>query len=791
MKSIRSHARSSEDDTDVDDAQSTIQYKQVFEGMIARRRHDNSQVEFSRRDLMFGIRNPRTDWILGGYGISEVEDLINIITSYLFSYQYNSSFFTQGTVAKGFLHFKGEKMTQQALDSFRSMWRAMLTGVENCISGDTEIWTKNGAVSAANIVGEATEAETVIWTGTSWRSALVYKTKDPKVPVRTTLGNGVSIVTSPDHKFRILGPDGEPVWVEQRNLGIGDFVLVNKTQIDAGRWVAPTLCGKQITPELMEAIGWLTGDGYIAHSGRGHAKTNVAQWFYANHEAWIRDRHLAVLRQFADGARPHDKIVSDEDAEAICQRYGFRDVERVRLSIDLFSVDFTEGLLALGLRPSKKSEGGKVIPGFLHAAPSEYRAAFLRGFFSADGNNAYGRNPRITIANDRLREQTRLLLLSLGIRTSFGEGKTKVVINGTERGRINAKSFLNIKDRDRFFSEVGFLQPHKREGEMVSPMTSGKQSRVSSSTIMKFTRMVRAANKESGGELLTTRQRMDLNSILVGIDTCSLPRLLRIMATGGIEPPPWLTDYNFEPVVEIEQIGDDPVPMFDVAVYDDEHQFMGNGIAIHNSWKTPIVVADGANWVNMSQSNRDMEYSLFMDWLLKMICAIYGIAPEELGFQFGNSGQSSTMSEGSQEQKLKYGRDKGLVPLAKFFSEHFNRSIIWEIDPRFSLEFVGINAQTSGQIAEVHAKEVGSYRTVNEVRAEEGLQPLPGELGDVVLNAMWITNKQNIELAAQQAEMAEQQAQGKFALGTNQQRALPPADEVEKAMRVAEVEIDY
>ena len=161
---------------------------------------------------------------------------------------------------------------------------------------------------------------------------------------------------------------------------------------------------------------------------------------------------------------------------------------------------------------------------------------------------------------------------------------------------------------------------------------------------------------------------------------------------------------------------------------------------VGNAWRTPIVNSDDVQWVNMHTSNRDMEWSSFIDWLLKVTCAVYQIDPMEIGFQFGNSGQTSSMGDGGQEDKLEFSKDKGLVPLARFVSSQIDQHIIEPLDDRFMLEFVGINARTAEQQIELDTKEVESIKTINEKRAERDLDPLPG--GDIVLHQVYLQSVQ-------------------------------------------------
>jgi hypothetical protein len=80
-------------------------------------------------EMTFGIRNKSTDIRLNGYGMSELEILINIVTWMLYADKYNGNFFTNGSAPKGILKF-GEGYDKQEMMSFRQEWAAMIAGVQ-------------------------------------------------------------------------------------------------------------------------------------------------------------------------------------------------------------------------------------------------------------------------------------------------------------------------------------------------------------------------------------------------------------------------------------------------------------------------------------------------------------------------------------------------------------------------------------------------------------------------------------------------------------------------------------
>lgn len=81
-------------------------------------------------EMTFGVRNKTTDISTNGYGISELEDMVSIVTWLLFGMQYNGNFFSQGSNPKGFFTVKG-KMAPNTISDFKQMWRNTITGVQN------------------------------------------------------------------------------------------------------------------------------------------------------------------------------------------------------------------------------------------------------------------------------------------------------------------------------------------------------------------------------------------------------------------------------------------------------------------------------------------------------------------------------------------------------------------------------------------------------------------------------------------------------------------------------------
>lgn len=159
---------------------------------------------------------------------------------------------------------------------------------------------------------------------------------------------------------------------------------------------------------------------------------------------------------------------------------------------------------------------------------------------------------------------------------------------------------------------------------------------------------------------------------------------------------------------------------------------------VSNSWRTPILNSDDIQWIPMHSTNREMEYSAWMDWLTKLTCAIFGVDPIEINFQFGNTGQSQSLNTPDNEKKVVESKDKGLRPLMEHIQDCLNTHLIWEMNPDFEFVFSGIDADSQDREIDRLLKEVGSIRMVDEARAELDYDPLPDGLGQVVNNPTWL-----------------------------------------------------
>lgn len=106
-------------------------YCMVWDDMIIRNPMTKEPILYYPWELGFGIRNKTSNIRKNGYGTSELETLVEIITWILWGMNYNGLFFKQGSQPKGFINVKNANISPSTLNEFRQAWMQTMRGVEN------------------------------------------------------------------------------------------------------------------------------------------------------------------------------------------------------------------------------------------------------------------------------------------------------------------------------------------------------------------------------------------------------------------------------------------------------------------------------------------------------------------------------------------------------------------------------------------------------------------------------------------------------------------------------------
>ena len=159
--------------------------------------------------------------------------------------------------------------------------------------------------------------------------------------------------------------------------------------------------------------------------------------------------------------------------------------------------------------------------------------------------------------------------------------------------------------------------------------------------------------------------------------------------------------------------------------------------------KTPILQLDPESKeeiqsVSLSNSNSEMEFTQWINFMIKEICSLFQMDPSELGYLFGAEGQSSSLNVSGPGDRLTFSKEKGLRPLLRAVESWLNRWVIYPMAPHLELIFIGLDTQTENARLENISKRVKSHLTVNEARAMFDLEPLESNIADMILDSSYI-----------------------------------------------------
>jgi len=135
--------------------------------------------------------------------------------------------------------------------------------------------------------------------------------------------------------------------------------------------------------------------------------------------------------------------------------------------------------------------------------------------------------------------------------------------------------------------------------------------------------------------------------------------------------------------------------------------------------------------ISFQNNNKDMEFSSWVSWLLKVATSLYGMDPAEVNFVYGNEGQASTLSQRGPGERIQASKERGLRPLLRSVEGWLNTMLVHRLDEDFTLRFIGLDTVSEAERLDLDTKAVQHIETINEVRARRDLPPLKNPIADI------------------------------------------------------------
>lgn len=214
---------------------------------------------------------------------------------------------------------------------------------------------------------------------------------------------------------------------------------------------------------------------------------------------------------------------------------------------------------------------------------------------------------------------------------------------------------------------------------------------------------------------------------------------------------------------------------------------------ISNAWRLPVLISRdreaGAQFTATGVNPSEMHFVKWTSFLVAIQCALYGIDPEEIGFESFSS-RTSALNDASIESKLTSSRDKGLYPLLQHLEATLN-IILTTVDPQVEFYWTGFQdprevwerdrlALTYGELRQRLGLPTGRYPMLEDAplnpallsvylqeagqKAGEGEEEGMGAMGGAAMGgeergAEWPQDEEGLDALAQLAQ-ALQGAEG-------------------------------
>lgn len=187
--------------------------------------------------------------------------------------------------------------------------------------------------------------------------------------------------------------------------------------------------------------------------------------------------------------------------------------------------------------------------------------------------------------------------------------------------------------------------------------------------------------------------------------------------------------------------------------------------SVYNAHKIPVIQGIDLEWIDLQQSNKDMEFTEWIKFLFVVTCAVYRIDPSELGFQFQDAAR--VFGQDGQKERLDHSQKKGLFPLLIFFQNIINRYVISEIDDRFEFVFTGVDIKDESAQIEIDKKKLdaGVVSLEDMFRKYSGRELDPEK--DTILNSIYQTAQSNKMMGGEDMNSAVDEMNGEGENGGN------------------------
>ena len=269
---------------------------QVLEGQM--------RTTYTHDELIYEVRNPRTNVDVVGYGYAETELLVRTVTGFLNAMTYNIKGFDSNSIPKGILSLIGDYGTED-LAAFKRMWNATMRGVENRWS--MPVMTAKDPASKATfqpIDVEFNEMHFAKWISFLVAIACGIYAIDPSEINFESFAAGTSTMSGDDTKEKLANSKDKgfkPLMAYYESM-FSDFIIADFSEDLCFRWVGMDDQNEELVDK--KDVAALTWGEYRAKLGydsvKGDEDMDGAPMNPSLLSAWQAMRQMKQQNEMAD-----------------------------------------------------------------------------------------------------------------------------------------------------------------------------------------------------------------------------------------------------------------------------------------------------------------------------------------------------------------------------------------------------------------------------------------------------------------------------------------------------------
>ena len=176
------------------------------------------------------------------------------------------------------------------------------------------------------------------------------------------------------------------------------------------------------------------------------------------------------------------------------------------------------------------------------------------------------------------------------------------------------------------------------------------------------------------------------------------------------------------------------------------------------NWAIPILPSGkdgvGVDFKNLGQSNKDMEYHKTISFISTIVASVFSIDLMEMGIRSEET--SGGWGEQGTSTRIQNSKSRGLAAMLSFIEQHINK-VLRKVTNKYRFKFVGLEVEDQNVKADIRTKQLAAYRTIDEMRKEDELEPFNEDWSNMPLNPYTVQIYMGAKQQEQQEQMQQQQ----------------------------------